>query len=81
MHFDKQCIYRLPLAMNIARFCGKLEYSRSGCIFAHISMTTLARGFKFARQPVQRLQLAKVALTETPFSAHAWFSCGGSHIC
>ena len=45
--------------MNVAHFitfCGKLEYSRSGCIFAYISMITQARDFKFA--PVQRLQLA-----------------------
>ena len=71
--------------MNVARliaFCGKLEYSRSGCIFAYISMTTRARDFKFAGTPVQRLQLAMVALTQKSFSAqYAWFSRGGSHIC
>ena len=67
--------------MNLARliaFCGKLEYGRSGCIFAYISMTTRAR---FAGTPVQRLQLAMVALTQKSFSAqYAWFSRGGSHI-
>ena len=36
MHIDKQCIYRLPLAINVARFCGKLVYSRSG-VFLLIS--------------------------------------------
>ena len=70
--------------MNVARFiafCGKLEYGRSGCIFAYISMTTRARDFKFAGTPVQRLQLAMVALTQKSFSAqYAWFSRGGSHI-
>ena len=71
-------------AMNVARFiafCGKLEYGRSGCIFAYISMTTRARDFKFAGTPVQRLQLAMVTLTQKSFSAqYAWFSRGGSHI-
>ena len=70
--------------MNVARFiafCGKLEYGRSGCIFAYISMTTRARDFKFAGTPVQRLQLAMVTLTQKSFSAqYAWFSRGGSHI-
>ena len=70
--------------MNVARFiafCGKLEYGRSGCIFAYISMTTRARDFKFAGTPVQRLQLAMVALTQKSFSAqYAWFSRGGSQI-
>ena len=70
--------------MNVARFiafCGKLEYGRSGCIFAYISMTTRARDFKFAGTPVQRLQLAMVALTKKSFSAqYAWFSRGGSHM-
>ena len=70
--------------MNVARFiafCGKLEYGRSGCIFAYISMTTRARDFKFAGTPVQRLQLAMVALTQKSFSVqYAWFSRGGSHI-
>ena len=70
--------------MNVAHFialCGKLEYGRSGCIFTYISMTTWARDFKFAGTPVQRLQLAMVALTQKSFSAHyAWFSRGGSHI-
>ena len=83
-HIDKWRVYGLPVAMNVARFiafCGKLEYSRSRCIFAYISMTTRARGFKFAGTPVQRLQLAMVALTQKLFSAHyAWFSHGGSHI-
>ena len=70
--------------MNVARFiafCGKLEYGRSRCIFAYISMTTRARDFKFAGTPVQRLQLAMVALTQKSFSVqYAWFSRGGSHI-
>ena len=70
--------------MNVARFiafCGKLEYGRSECIFAYISMTTRARDFKFAGTPVQRLQLAMVTLTQKSFSAqYAWFSRGGSHI-
>ena len=70
--------------MNVTRFiafCGKLEYGQSGCIFAYISMTTRARDFKFAGTPVQRLQLAMVALTQKSFSAqYAWFSRGGSHI-
>ena len=70
--------------MNVARFivfCGKLEYGRSGCIFAYISMTTRAKDFKFAGTSVQRLQLAMVALTQKSFSAqYAWFSRGGSHI-
>ena len=70
--------------MNVARFiafCGKLEYGRSGCIIAYISMTTRARDFKFAGTPVQRLQLAMVALTQKSFLAqYAWFSRGGSHI-
>ena len=70
--------------MNVARFitfCGKLEYGRSGCIFAYISMTTRARDFKFAGTPVQRLQLAMVVLTQKSFSAqYAWFSRGGSHM-
>ena len=44
-------------------------------------MTTRARDFKFAGTPVQRLQLAMVALTQKSFSAqYAWFSLGGSHI-
>ena len=44
-------------------------------------MTTRARDFKFAGTPVQRLQLAMVALTQKSFSAqYAWFSRGGSHI-
>ena len=72
------------MSMNVARFiafCGKLEYGRSGCIFAYISMTTRARDFKFAGTPVQRLQLAMVALTQKSFSAqYAWFSRGGSHM-
>ena len=84
MHIDKRHVYGLPVAMNVARFiafCGKLEYGRSGCIFAYISMTTRARDFKFAGTPVQRLQLAMVALTQKSFSAqYAWFSRGGSHI-
>ena len=53
---DKQRVYGLPVAINVARFiafCGKLEYSRSGYIFAYISMTTQARDFKFAGTPVQ----------------------------
>ena len=70
--------------MNVARFiafCGKLEYGRSGCIFAYISMTTQARDFKFAGTPVQRLQLAMVTLTQKSFLAqYALFSRGGSHI-
>ena len=70
--------------MNVARFiafCGKLEYGRSGCMFAYISMTTRARDFKFVGTPVQRLQLTMVALTQKSFSAqYAWFSRGGSHI-
>ena len=70
--------------MNVARFiafCRKLEYGRSECIFAYISMTTRARDFKFAGTPVQRLQLAMVALTQKLFSAqYAWFSRGGSHL-
>ena len=70
--------------MNVARFiafCGKFEYGRSGCIFVYISMTTRARDFKFAGTPVQRLQLAMVALAQKSFSAqYAWFSRGGSHI-
>ena len=70
--------------MNVARFiafCGKQEYGRSRCIFAYISMTTRAGHFKFAVTPVQRLQLAMVALTQKSFSAqYAWFSRGGSHI-
>ena len=70
--------------MNVARFiafCGKLVYGRSECIFAYISMTTRARDFKFAGTPVQRLQLAMVALTQKSFSAqYAWFSRGGSHM-
>ena len=67
--------------MRFIAFCGKLEYGRSGCIFAYISMTIRARGFKFAGTPVLRLQLAMVALTQKSFSAHyAWFSRGGSHI-
>ena len=81
MNNDKR---RLPVAMNVVRFiafCGKLEYGRSGCIFAYISMTTQARDFKFAGTPIQRLQLAMVALTQKSFSAqYAWFSRGGSHI-
>ena len=84
MHIDKRRVYGLPVAMNVARFiafCGKLEYGRSGCIFAYISMTTRARDFKFAGIPAQRLQLAMVALTQKSFSAqYAWFSRGGSHI-
>ena len=84
MHIDKRHVYGLPVAMNVARFiafCGKLEYGRSGCIFAYISMTTRARDFKFAGTPVQRLQLAMVALTQKSFSAqYAWFSRGGSHM-
>ena len=44
-------------------------------------MTTRARDFKFAGTPVQRLQLAMVALTQKSFSAqYDWFSRGGSHI-
>ena len=44
-------------------------------------MTKRARDFKFAGTPVQRLQLAMVALTQKSFSAHyAWFSRRGSHI-
>ena len=44
-------------------------------------MTTRARDFKFAGTPVQRLQLAMVALTQKSFSAqYAWFSRGRSHI-
>ena len=70
--------------MNVAcfiAFCRKLEYGRPECIFAYISMTTRARDFKFAGTPVQRLQLAMVALTQKSFSAqYAWFSRGGSHI-
>ena len=70
--------------MNVARFiafCRKLEYGRPECIFAYISMTTRARDFKFAGTPVQKLQLAMVALTQKSFSAqYAWFSRGGSHI-
>ena len=70
--------------MNVVRFiafCGKLEYGRSGCIFAYISMTTWARDFKFAGTPARRLQLAMVALTQKSFSAqYAWFSHGGSHM-
>ena len=70
--------------MNVARFIafrGKLEYGRSGCIFAYISMTTRARDFKFAGTPVQRLQLAMVTLTQKSFSAqYALFSRGGSQI-
>ena len=67
--------------MNVARFIAFCEYGRSGCIFAYISMTTRARDFKFAGTPVQRLQLAMVALTQKSFSAqYAWFSRGGSHI-
>ena len=49
MHIDKRRVYGLSVAMNVARFiafCGKLEYGRSGCIFAYISMTTRARDFK-----------------------------------
>ena len=62
-------------------FYGKLECSRSGCIFAYISMTTRARDFKFAGTPVQRLQLAMVALTQKSFPVQcAWFSRGGSHM-
>ena len=84
MHIDKRRVYRLPVAMNVARFiafCGKLEYGRSGCIFAYISVTTRARDFKFAGTPVQRLQLAMVALTQKSFPAqYACFSRGGSHI-
>ena len=67
---DKWRVYGLPIAMNIAHFiafCGKLEYGRSGCIFAYISMTTQARDFKFAGTPVQKLQLAMVALTQKLF--------------
>ena len=59
--------------MNVARFiafCGKLEYGRSECIFAYISMTTRARDFKFAGTPVQRLQLAMVALTQNHFQCN-----------
>ena len=45
------------------------------------SMTTWARDVKFAVTPVQRLQLAMVALTQKSLSAqYAWFSCGGSHV-
>ena len=81
---NKRCVYRLLVAMNVAHFiafCGKLEYGRSGCILAYISLSTRARGFKFAGTPVQRLHLAMVALTQKSFSAHfAWFYCGGSHI-
>ena len=45
-------------------------------------MTTRARDFKFAGTPVQRLQLAMVALTQKSFSAqYAWFSRGRSHMC
>ena len=70
--------------MNVARFiafCGKLEYGRSGCIFAYISVTTRARDFKFAGTPVQRLQLAMIALTQKSFSVqYAWFSRGRSHM-
>ena len=85
MHIDKRCVYGLPVAMNVAHFiafCGKLEYGRSECIFAYISMTTRARDFKFAGTPVQRLQLALVGrLNSKSFSAqYAWFSRGGSHI-
>ena len=84
MHIDKRRVYGLPVEMNVARFiafCGKLEYGRSGCIFAYISMTTRARDFKFAGTPVQRLQLAMVTLTQKLFSAqYAWFSRGGSQI-
>ena len=83
-HIDKRHVYGLPVAMNVVRFiasCGKLEYGRSGCIFAYISMTTRARDFKFAETPVQRLQLAMVVLTQKSFSAqYTWFSRGGSHI-
>ena len=76
---DKRRVYGLPVAMNVARFhCGKLEYGRSGCIFAYISMTTRARDFKFAGTPVQRLQLAMVALTQKSFLAqYAWFLVEG----
>lgn len=46
---------------------GKLiRGSQSGCIninFAYISIIILARHFKFTGAPVQRLQLAMVALT------------------
>ena len=80
-HIDKRRVYGLPIAMSVIAFCGKLEYGRSGCILAYISMTTRARDFIFAGTPVQRLQLAMVALTQKLFSAHyAWFSRGGSHI-
>ena len=80
-HIDKRRVYRLPVAMNVVcfiAFCGKLEYGQSRSIFAYISMTIWARGFKFAGTPVQRLQLA---LTQKSFSAqYVWFSRGGSHI-
>ena len=67
---NKRRVYGLPVAMNVARFiafCEKLEYSRSGCIFPYISMTTRARDFKFAGTPVQKVQLAMVALTQNFF--------------
>ena len=82
MYMDKRRVYGLPVAMNVARFiafCGKLEYGRSGCIFAYISMTTRARDFKFAGTPVQKLQLVMVTLTQIFSAHHAWFYRGGSH--
>ena len=57
--YHRQQVYKLPratyVAMFIAIFFAKLEYAQSGYIFAHISMTTQARYFKFAGAIVQRL--------------------------
>ena len=53
--------------MFIAIFLQNSEYGQSGYIFAHISMTTRARDFKFAGAIVQRLLLVMVALTQNIF--------------
>ena len=45
-------------------------YGQYGYILAHISMTTQARGFKFAEVIVQRLYLIMVALTKNQLSAN-----------
>ena len=64
---------------SIIAFSAKVRYGRSSCIY-HTSITTQARDFKFAGAPVQRLQLAMVALTQKWWSAQCvWFSHRRSH--
>ena len=56
--YHKWRVYGLGRATYVAMFIAifaKLYYGQSVYIFAHISMTTRARDFKFARAIVQRL--------------------------